>query len=78
MGKKEEYKQKNERFLQDLRAEEGIKELEAGVLYRVLESGEGSAVPRLNSVVSVHYKGRSSTAGSSTIPGNATVRRLSG
>lgn len=57
MGKKEEYKQKNERFLQDLRAEEGIKELEAGVLYRVLESGEGSAVPRLNSVVSVHYKG---------------------
>ena len=30
----------------------------AGVLYRVLESGQGSgATPRLNSIVSVHYKG---------------------
>ena len=39
MSKKEEYKLKNEQFLQSLRTEEGVKELGAGVLYRVLESG---------------------------------------
>lgn len=54
MGKKEEYKLKNEQFLQNLRTEEGVKELAAGVLYRILESGQGSsATPRLNSIVSV-------------------------
>ena len=58
MSKKEEYKLKNEQFLQTLRTEEGVKELGAGVLYRVLESGQGNnATPRLNSIVSVHYKG---------------------
>ena len=41
MGKKEEYKLKNEQFLQNLRTEEGVKELAAGVLYRILESGQG-------------------------------------
>ena len=56
--KKEEYKLKNEQFLQNLRTEEGVKELAAGVLYRILESGQGSsATPRPNSIVSVHYKG---------------------
>ena len=43
MGKKEEYKLKNEQFLQNLRTEEGVKELAAGVLYRILESGQGSS-----------------------------------
>ena len=58
MGKKEEYKLKNEQFLQNLRTEEGVKELAAGVLYRILESGQGSsATPRPHSIVSVHYKG---------------------
>ena len=58
MGKKEEYKLKNEQFLQNLRTEEGVKELAAGVLYRILESGQGSsATPCPNSIVSVHYKG---------------------
>ena len=79
MGKKEEYKLKNEQFLQNLRTEEGVKELAAGVLYRILESGQGSsATPRPNSIVSVHTRERSSTAGSLTIPGSATVRKLSG
>lgn len=57
MSRKEEYRLKNEQFLQNLRAEEGIRELGAGVLCRVLESGQGSAAPRSGSVVSVHYKG---------------------
>ena len=39
MGKKEEYKLKNEQFLQNLRTEEGVKELAAGVLYRSWKAG---------------------------------------
>lgn len=57
MGRKEEYKQQNEQFLESLRSEKDIKELAAGVLYRVLEAGQGDITPRRNSVVSVHYKG---------------------
>lgn len=34
-----------------------IKELPCGILYRVLEEGRDGPTPRLNSVVSVHYKG---------------------
>nr|WP_302829964.1 FKBP-type peptidyl-prolyl cis-trans isomerase [uncultured Bacteroides sp.] len=57
MNKKEEYKFKNEQYLENLRTEKEVKELAAGILYRVLETGQGGATPRLNSVVSVHYKG---------------------
>lgn len=57
MGRKEEYRLQNEQFIETLRREEDVKELGAGVLYRVLESGQGSVTPRLNSIVSVHYKG---------------------
>lgn len=57
MGRKEEYKTKNEQFLEELRAENDIKELPAGILYRVIEEGQGTNTPRLNSIVSVHYKG---------------------
>lgn len=57
MSRKEEYKLQNEQFLETLRKEENVKELGAGVLYRVLESGQGSNTPCLNSIVSVHYKG---------------------
>ena len=57
MSRKEEYKKQNEQFLEALRSEKDIKELAAGVLYRVLEMGQGNNTPRLNSIVSVHYKG---------------------
>ena len=57
MGRKEEYKLQNEQFLEQLRTAEGIKELPCGILYRVLEEGRDGPTPRLNSVVSVHYKG---------------------
>nr|WP_278581261.1 FKBP-type peptidyl-prolyl cis-trans isomerase [Bacteroides intestinalis] len=57
MGRKEEYKLQNEQYLEALRAEEEIKELPCGILYRVLESGNGDNTPRLNSIVTVHYKG---------------------
>ena len=54
MGRKEEYKLQNEQYLEALRAEEEIKELPCGILYRVLESGNGDNTPRLNSIVTVH------------------------
>lgn len=57
MSRKEEYKNQNEQFLEALRTEQDIKELPAGVLYRVLEEGQGDKTPRHNSIVSVHYKG---------------------
>ena len=57
MSRKEEYKLQNEQFLEQLRTAEGIKELPCGILYRVLEEGRDGPTPRLNSVVSVHYKG---------------------
>ena len=76
MSKKEEYKLKNEQFLQSLRTEEGVKELGAGVLYRVLESGQGSgATPRLCRYI---IRERSSTAESLTTPGSVTARKLFG
>jgi peptidylprolyl isomerase len=40
-----------------LRAENDIRELPCGILYRVLEEGNGGNTPRLNSIVTVHYKG---------------------
>lgn len=57
MNRKEAYKLQNEQFLKELRLEAEVKELASGVLYRVLEMGTGSVTPRLNSIVSVHYKG---------------------
>lgn len=57
MSRKEEYRQQNELFMETLRADKEVKELPAGILYRVLETGQGSNTPRPNSVVSVHYKG---------------------
>ena len=57
MGRKEDYKLQNERYLEALRAENDIRELPCGILYRVLEEGNGGNTPRLNSIVTVHYKG---------------------
>lgn len=57
MSKKEEYKLRNEQYLLELHEDSEIKELPCGVLYRVLEEGNGGNKPRANSVVSVHYRG---------------------
>lgn len=76
MSRKEEYKLQNEQFLEQLRTAEGIKELPCGILYRVLEEGRDGPTPRLNSVVSVHYKALLSMGVSSIIRGNGSVRRL--
>jgi len=57
MNKKEEYKKQNEQFLADLRGKEGIQELRGGVLYKVIESGDGAGEVKPRSIVTCHYKG---------------------
>ncbi len=57
MNKKEQYKQLNEKFMADKRKEEGVKELRGGVLYKVLEEGEGGGEVKPRSIVTCHYKG---------------------
>ncbi len=59
MSKKSEYKARNEAFLAEKRAEEGIMELPKGILYKVEKSGNPQGRrPDLRSVVCVHYTGR--------------------
>lgn len=57
MSKKEDYKIKNQKFLTDLRQEEGVMELPKGILVRILQKGEGDRKPNVNNVVTVHYTG---------------------
>lgn len=57
MGKKEEYKRKNEDYLQAIAAEEDTIKLPSGVLYKVIKNGDGNVSPKKDSVVTVHYRG---------------------
>lgn len=55
---KEEYKQKNQRYLEDLSRMEDVKPLPCGIFYKVLKHGNtDSPTPRSHSVVTVHYRG---------------------
>lgn len=57
MAKKEEYKIKNQEFLKEISAEEGVMLHPSGILYRVINSGDGKVSPVDRSIVSVHYRG---------------------
>lgn len=57
MGKRAEYREKNERFLKEKLKQEGVREISGGVLYRILEEGQGKINPSPNSIVTVHYRG---------------------
>lgn len=57
MSKKEEYIAKNKEFLRTKASEEGYCELPGGVLYKIIEHGNGEKTPDINSVVTVHYRG---------------------
>ena len=55
MSKKSDYKARNEAFLAEKQAEEGIHELPKGILYKVEKSGNPQGRrPDLRSVVCVH------------------------
>ena len=56
MKKRDVYKRENEAFLQEVAEREGIGTLSKGILYEVLQAGEGKS-PTAGSVVSVFYKG---------------------
>ena len=56
-NKKEEYKEQNLQYLEEIASQEGVTMLADGVLYKVIEQGNGTVSPRLDSVVSVHYRG---------------------
>ena len=56
---KQEYIEKNRRWLQEKATESGVKALDKGIYYKVLRSGApGGAQPGRSSVVTVHYTGR--------------------
>lgn len=57
MSRKEEYKIKNEEYLARIAEQPGINPLPGGVLYQVLQHGNGEKSPSSGSVVSVHYRG---------------------
>lgn len=57
MSKKEEYKIKNEQYLVNLASQNDILSLGGGVLYKILEHGQGKGNVTTRSVVTCHYKG---------------------
>ena len=56
-NRKEEYKEQNLRYLEEIASQEGVQKLAGGILYKVTEQGSGTVSPRLDNVVSVHYRG---------------------
>lgn len=56
MSKKNDKKAENEQFLQEAAQRKGVKPLAAGLLYEVLQTGNGPS-PSIGNVVSVYYKG---------------------
>lgn len=56
MSRKEEYKQQNLDYLAQAASQPDVKSLQGGVLYRVINQGNGNS-PSTTSVVSVYYKG---------------------
>lgn len=55
---KSAYALENEEWLRLLAQEEGVQELQQGIYYKVLKSGDGKSVTNLNNVISCHYTGR--------------------
>ena len=56
--KKEAYKLENEQFLKDMAQQEGVITHKSGVLFKVLQKGEGDRTPNLRSIVTVNYRGQ--------------------
>lgn len=58
MNKKELYRQQQDQFLSQLRTQPDVRELRAGVLYKVLQSGPADGPqPGPRSIVTCHYRG---------------------
>lgn len=57
MEKINKQKEEGAAFLAGNSSKEGIKELEGGMQYQVLQEGTGSTSPRVNSNIRAHYAG---------------------
>ena len=55
--KNNEYRERNQQFIDEYRRQKGVKELYNGVMYRVISSGSG-AKPSPRSFITVYYKGK--------------------
>lgn len=53
---KDPWTEANEQWLADVAKEEGVQKTQSGILYKVLNAGEG-AIPTAESTVRVHYEG---------------------
>lgn len=58
MSKKQQYLESCKNFLEAIAQNHNYQQLPGGVFYKVLQSGNSTLTPSLNSVVSVHYVGR--------------------
>ena len=57
MGKKQEYKLKNEEYLRELSQKERIKTLPNDLLYEIIKEGSGEGKVTARSIVTCHYRG---------------------
>lgn len=55
---KQEYIEKNRRWLEEKAQEPGVRPLDKGIYYKVLKKGNGTTHPNRGSVVTVHYTGK--------------------
>lgn len=55
---KQEYIDRNRRWLQDKAAEPGVHALDKGILYKVIKKGKGDIHPNRGSVITAHYVGK--------------------
>lgn len=55
---KQEYIEKNRIWLSEKAKESDVLPLDKGICFRIIKKGKGEASPKRNSVVTVHYSGR--------------------
>lgn len=55
---KQEYIEKNKQWLIAKSNEPGVIAIDKGIYYKVIKNGKGGATPNRNSVVTVHYTGK--------------------
>lgn len=55
---KQEYVEKNRKWLQNKAQEDGVNSIDKGVFYKVLKKGKGDKFPNRGSIVTVHYIGK--------------------
>lgn len=57
MGKKQEYKLRNEEFLHNISKKDSIKTLPHGIFYEIIKEGSGEGTVQPRSIVICNYRG---------------------